>query len=166
MPANANEMAILLVFTPTGTAGSDDSLSVTGVQIESGSIATPFEYRPYGTELALCQRYYAKTFPQTTAPAQSAGYYGCLCGQDSGSGAYGSQMQWRFPVTMRVIPTVVSYNPSAANSNIRNTALNTDCNTVPSNIFTSDSETSLVGVSTTPTAGTNLAVHFTASAEL
>jgi hypothetical protein len=31
---------------------------VTGVQLEVGSVATPFERRPYGTELALCKRYY------------------------------------------------------------------------------------------------------------
>ena len=31
---------------------------VTGVQLEKGSTATSFDYRPYGTELALCQRYY------------------------------------------------------------------------------------------------------------
>jgi hypothetical protein len=31
---------------------------VTGVQLEEGSVPTPFEYRQYGTELALCQRYF------------------------------------------------------------------------------------------------------------
>jgi hypothetical protein len=31
---------------------------ITGVQLEEGSVPTPFEYRQYGTELALCQRYY------------------------------------------------------------------------------------------------------------
>jgi hypothetical protein len=35
--------------------------AITGVQLEKGSTATAFDYRPYGTELALCQRYYEVT---------------------------------------------------------------------------------------------------------
>ena len=49
---------------PTGTAGADDSIYITGVQLEKGSTVTSFDYRPYGTELALCQRYYEKTYSQ------------------------------------------------------------------------------------------------------
>lgn len=42
-----------------GTA-VNDYLQLTGVQIEIGDIATPFEHRSYAEELALCQRYYER----------------------------------------------------------------------------------------------------------
>ena len=46
-----------------GTNGA--TFYITGVQLEKGSTATSFDYRPYGTELALCQRYY-QSLPQPT----------------------------------------------------------------------------------------------------
>lgn len=48
----------------------------TGVQVEAGTMATPFEFRPYPIELQLCQRYYEKSFAVNIAPAAgiSAGY--------------------------------------------------------------------------------------------
>jgi len=56
--ASATQIGVQFQFDSTGTAGADDSLNVTGIQLEKGSTATSFDYRPYGTELALCQRYY------------------------------------------------------------------------------------------------------------
>jgi hypothetical protein len=35
-----------------------NTINITGVQLEKGSTATSFDYRPYGTELSLCQRYF------------------------------------------------------------------------------------------------------------
>ena len=55
--ANTAEIVIALQWVPVGTAGADDSVFITGVQLEKSSTATSFDYRPYGTELALCQRY-------------------------------------------------------------------------------------------------------------
>jgi len=49
-----------------GTNGA--TFYITGVQLEKGSTATSFDYRPYGTELALCQRYY---YQLTTSPSES-----------------------------------------------------------------------------------------------
>jgi len=44
---------------------------VTGVQLEKGSTASPFEYRDYGRELQLCQRYYEKSYDIDTVPGSS-----------------------------------------------------------------------------------------------
>jgi hypothetical protein len=51
-------------ITATGETALVNTLNatwyITGVQLEVGSVATPFERRPYGTELSLCQRYYVR----------------------------------------------------------------------------------------------------------
>jgi len=60
IPAGTNEIGLRVYWYPTGTAGAADYVDITGVQLEKGSVATSFDYRPYGTELALCQRYFYK----------------------------------------------------------------------------------------------------------
>ena len=47
------------------------TLDITGVQLEVGSVATPFEHRSYGEELARCQRYYQKLVDGSVAYNQS-----------------------------------------------------------------------------------------------
>jgi hypothetical protein len=65
--AGVLEANVGIIWTPSGTAGADDSVYITGMQVEKGSTATSFDYRPYGTELMLCQRYYQKTYDYGTA---------------------------------------------------------------------------------------------------
>jgi hypothetical protein len=48
------------------TAGA--TFYITGVQLEAGSVATPFERRDYGRELIMCQRYYEKSYSLDTVP--------------------------------------------------------------------------------------------------
>jgi hypothetical protein len=162
--SSTNYISVTGATSVVGTNGA--TFYLTAVQIEVGSSATGFEYVNYQTSLANCQRYYAKTFPQSVAPAQNAGTGGTLVQQDSGNAGFGSQLAWRFPVTMRATPsTITTYNPSAANANIRNTATNTDSTVVASNVGASDSGYNIVS-GTAGTAGQCLAVHITASAEL
>ena len=81
-------------------ATSGATFYITGVQLEAGSVATPFERRPFGTELALCQRYYWKIAQGSGEPYGIAG------------GGVDSNANWasfNFPVTMRATPTVTVY---------------------------------------------------------
>jgi hypothetical protein len=144
---------------------------ITGVQLEAGSVASQFEYRQYGTELHLCQRYFQKTFQQSIAPAQNAGYGAtCLLWNSSGSNnAYGTQIQWRFPVIMRAAPTVTYYNPSAANANARNAAITADMTVYGSPIGTSplgESSIQFVAGDTASGPGHCCVIHAAVSAEL
>ena len=48
------------------------TFDIARVQLEEGPTATPFEHRPIGTELALCQRYFEKSYPTNVAPGTAA----------------------------------------------------------------------------------------------
>ena len=78
-----------------GTNGA--TFYITGVQLEKGSTATSFDYRPYGTELALCQRYFFANTDGTNA-CYLNGY-----GNTPASNAIGT---YSLPVPARVTPTV------------------------------------------------------------
>ena len=56
-------------------ASTDDEFLITGVQLEVGEQATPFEHKSFGDELAACQRYYQTTFAYATVPAQNLDTY-------------------------------------------------------------------------------------------
>ena len=76
---------------------------ITGVQLEAGSVATPFEHRQYGQELALCQRYLpAWNFTGTNQPSALGLAYSTTA----------SVMNLIHPVQTRVPPTGISVTGS------------------------------------------------------
>jgi hypothetical protein len=97
-----------------GTSTSDD-FYITGVQLEVGDTATPFEHRPYDMELARCMRYFWKTFPTSVAPAQNTATGNMLFAGIRADVLAGHD----FTVEMRAAPTLISYNPYASNSSFR-----------------------------------------------
>ena len=56
-------------------SSTDNEFYITGVQMEIGSTATPFEHRSYAEELTLCQRYYEVVFQGSTAGADFSSYF-------------------------------------------------------------------------------------------
>ena len=81
-----------------GTSGA--TFYITGVQLEKGSTATSFDYRPYGTELGLCQRYYEITYYNGSTTAFESYFLTSTFAKNN----------WFFAVTKRAKPTVTLVN--------------------------------------------------------
>lgn len=105
------------IISATGSVNLISTLNatfqVTGVQLEVGSVATTFEQRPYGLELALCQRYYYKSYNMSAAPGSASNSGALYTVSGSGSGFY---CYTSFPVSMRTTPTITTYNSSTGTS--------------------------------------------------
>jgi hypothetical protein len=73
------------------------TMYITGVQLEKGSTATAFDYRPYGTELALCQRYYVNMGGGTSDSVMGTGFK---------NAANQVSLSLQTPVTLRATPSI------------------------------------------------------------
>ena len=115
------------LFTATGATSvvgtNGATFYITGVQLEKGSTATSFDYRPYGTELALCQRYYEKTYNIDVVPGAASDLGASLIRPPSTS----VNISVPFKVTKRATPSVTVYSPvTGTSSRFRNYSTSAD----------------------------------------
>ena len=99
----------LQLYFFSADAGTDPEYRITGIQLEVGSQATPFEHRSFGEELALCQRYFSK--------AGIAHYHDVTSGRNYGANT-------GLPTEMRANPTIVASSTLDNNNRFNSGAVN------------------------------------------
>ena len=119
VPAAATTGIEILFTVGAQTSGT---WVIGNAQLEKSSIATTFDYRPYTTELQLCQRYYQKLIAQTT-------------NTDIGTGFCATTTQYRtylmYPVVMRTNPTALEQSGTVADYLVSIAGATVTSNAVP-----------------------------------
>jgi hypothetical protein len=121
MPSTASNGFELAIAFNSGI-GNSVTVDISSVQLEKGSTATSFDYRPYGTELALCQRYYYRIV---------AGNAGQIFGTSYNSTTSTALVSTPFPVTLRTNPTAIEKSGTAGDYRVNNLNTATTCTSVP-----------------------------------
>ena len=112
--------------TASITGGTDTTIefnagTVARVQLEIGTVATPFELRPIGLELALAQRYYYRAKASVLNQVFATGY------NISTTQAVPFVL---FPTTMRITPTALEQSGTATDYDLQFLATNAVCSSV------------------------------------
>jgi len=131
---------------------------ITGVQLERGSVATSFDYRSFGTELGLCQRYYYKSYSTGTLPGTSTAAGGWFSQNYAANAICIINARWI--VEMRNAPTVTTYSLNGTSGKLSD-ALGTDQTSTATNSGTSGCIAYIITGTLSEANG-----HFVASAEL
>lgn len=106
----------------TNVASSTNNYwQITGVQLNVGAVAAPYEFKSYQDDLRECQRYYYRITPGT-GKLYSIGWNNTTTGHQN----------WTpFAVSMRSAPTALEQNGTAADYRIAHANTGTNCSSVP-----------------------------------
>jgi len=109
-----NYISVTGATSLVGTSGA--TFYITGVQLEEGTVATPFEHRPTSVEENLCYRYYYRMTadPVTAGGTTNASYIGFAVGR-AYSTTEGTAIIY-LPVPLRTSPPVLNFTPVSGNN--------------------------------------------------
>jgi hypothetical protein len=103
-------------------AATNNYWQITGVQLEVGTVATPFEFKSYADDLQQCLRYYYRISPAAVSKVFGA----CSANTTTSANVVGT-----FPVPMRVAPTALDQTGTATDYQVNMANVNTVCSAVP-----------------------------------
>jgi hypothetical protein len=159
---SGNRLAATGQTSVVGTNGA--TFYITGVQLEVGSTATSFDYRPYGTELALCQRYYQKTYDVGTVAGSTFNWEYNSPVLAVGTGNFGLPCGRSFLVPMRTSPTLTTYDGDGNAGKIAVWSVGTNQSYASVNV--SQNQILAFNFGNNTTLGRSYLFAYTASAEL
>ena len=123
--SSANNLAVL-VWTEA-VAAQNFTLDVGVIQFEAGAVASPFEIIAFASALDACERFYEKSFPLATAPAQAAGGTGCFqTGQVAANNTSQSAGYVGYVARKRATGTVTLFNTTSSNAQMRDVSTSQD----------------------------------------
>jgi hypothetical protein len=123
VPVTSTQGEVQVTWTPVGTAGADDSLTLDQFCLVAGAIVQSFEDLPFDECLRQCKKFYRKSFPYGIAPAQNAGIAGSVEVVSAAASQIGFYVNLE-PIEMYATASFTSYNPSGASPNwLDNTSL-------------------------------------------
>lgn len=114
---NATQGELQVTWTPVGTAGTDDSITFDQFCLVTGAVVVQFTDIPFDLALRECKRFYRKSFPYGTAPAQNAGVSGAVAVMSQSVAARIAIYVNLEPIEMYATASFMSYNPSGATAN-------------------------------------------------
>jgi hypothetical protein len=130
VPANASQLEYRIIWTPVGTAAAAETINFAQAKLEPGSQATPYIPPDPYVELQELSAFYWKTFGLGILPSQNAGLLGTFAQMQATAAVVANTMMPRWPTRMIKPPTVITYNPSATNTQVRNANVPADCTSV------------------------------------
>lgn len=91
---------------------------ITGVQLEVGETATPFEHESFGATLSKCQRYFCKSYDYGDAPGTATQVGAMYERNETGTSVSNRAVQISFPVDMRGNPTATVYSLNGTSGSV------------------------------------------------